>query len=406
MRRIISLTCAGMVAMISHGAFAEQAGLMFNIMHAGTSLSVNTTIPNHTYPYAGVKVNTPGFSLSGVGSQCTMDSNGYCLFSVSDTQPATISIAGGNGTYSATFCLSGKGPLSCQMFNDLQVTPRFAYLANYGNSPSVLLCSLSPTGAIQSCQDSGGGIPTSFGANGIILNSTGTAAFLTGDTGHILYQCTINPADATFTSCSPTTVTTPSGYGAEYGMIAINPSNTMVYFGDNSGARVLACPVTNNVISGNCVNTGATGLNHSISDVILNKAGTKAYFVSYSPVQVTSCTVNGSTFSACTTATTAGSNTLDEPGGLTLNNSETILYITDYGNGRVFGCTPDLSSCFIATTGITDVWGIRLNANNTVAYLTNFAHDAYNCPILSDGTFGACVPNVVGSELTGIALEY
>lgn len=52
------------------------------------NLSITTTIPNHTYPNAGIKINTPGYSLKG----CTLNSNGYCLFAVSNTNAATVSL--------------------------------------------------------------------------------------------------------------------------------------------------------------------------------------------------------------------------------------------------------------------------------------------------------------------------
>lgn len=53
------------------------------------SLNINSTIPNHTYPTAGIKVNTTGYVLSG----CTPVANGYCLFSVSDTTAASVSLS-------------------------------------------------------------------------------------------------------------------------------------------------------------------------------------------------------------------------------------------------------------------------------------------------------------------------
>jgi hypothetical protein len=58
------------------------------------NLYITTTIPNHTYPSAGIKINTPGYTLSG----CTMTANGYCLFTVSNTMPATIGITNSNNT--------------------------------------------------------------------------------------------------------------------------------------------------------------------------------------------------------------------------------------------------------------------------------------------------------------------
>lgn len=52
------------------------------------TLSILTTIPNRTYSFAGIKVNTPGYSPTG----CSMNGNGYCLFSASNTNVATITV--------------------------------------------------------------------------------------------------------------------------------------------------------------------------------------------------------------------------------------------------------------------------------------------------------------------------
>lgn len=52
------------------------------------NLILLSTIPNHTYTTAGIKVNTPGYQLSG----CTMINNGYCLFTVSDRFSAYITM--------------------------------------------------------------------------------------------------------------------------------------------------------------------------------------------------------------------------------------------------------------------------------------------------------------------------
>ncbi len=57
-----------------------------NYTTTATNLSIISTIPNHTYPNAGIKITTPGYTPAG----CTPSSNGYCLFSVSNTQAASI----------------------------------------------------------------------------------------------------------------------------------------------------------------------------------------------------------------------------------------------------------------------------------------------------------------------------
>lgn len=59
------------------------------------NLSILTVKIGHMYPAAGIKIKTPGYTPSG----CSPFSNGYCLFSVSDTKPAVITI---NSTTAAT----------------------------------------------------------------------------------------------------------------------------------------------------------------------------------------------------------------------------------------------------------------------------------------------------------------
>lgn len=94
-------------------------GTFFNVTLSGMELSIHTTVPNHFYPIAGIKINTPGYVLTGIGSQCTPASNGYCLFSVSDDMPATMSLSGpieSTKNINITLCLNGRGALSCQNY--------------------------------------------------------------------------------------------------------------------------------------------------------------------------------------------------------------------------------------------------------------------------------------------------
>lgn len=64
-----------------------------NYTVSGVNLTIKTTITNHTYPFAGIRINTPGFTPQN----CTPISNGYCLFSVSNTVPANIFISKNSG---------------------------------------------------------------------------------------------------------------------------------------------------------------------------------------------------------------------------------------------------------------------------------------------------------------------
>lgn len=74
------------------------------------NLNINTTIPNHTYPSAGIKINTPGYTLSTLGIDCSSTQNGYCLFSVSDTSHKNIYLyppLGSNYGGGVVACLGG-----------------------------------------------------------------------------------------------------------------------------------------------------------------------------------------------------------------------------------------------------------------------------------------------------------
>jgi len=82
--------------------------------------------------------------------------------------------------------------------------------------------------------------------------------------------------------------------------------------------------------------------------------------------------------------------------GLAYNFDNSILYIVDYGNFKVYGCNPSsisggyFSSCFEATDISASgnlPWAITLNEKNTFAYITDYVQSVYACPIANDGSF-------------------
>ncbi|MDR3476781.1 MAG: hypothetical protein P4M14_01965 [Gammaproteobacteria bacterium] len=113
MKRILTFIITIVTPFIIQASFAKS-GLLFNVTANGlpaklnitlclngngslscqtytvsaSTLSIKTTIPNHTYPAIGIKVNTPGYTPAG----CTPIPNGYCLFSASDTTPSSLTI--------------------------------------------------------------------------------------------------------------------------------------------------------------------------------------------------------------------------------------------------------------------------------------------------------------------------
>ena len=63
------------------------------------TLTISPSIRNHVYPAMGIKINTPGYGISGLGLTCIPNSNGYCLFSASQSQPKTVTlVSAGKGT--------------------------------------------------------------------------------------------------------------------------------------------------------------------------------------------------------------------------------------------------------------------------------------------------------------------
>jgi hypothetical protein len=68
-----------------------------------SNLSISTTIPNHTYPNAGIKVLTSGYQFESD----TPNANGYVLFSVSNTAPQAIAFAKTGTPYSLGGAVSG-----------------------------------------------------------------------------------------------------------------------------------------------------------------------------------------------------------------------------------------------------------------------------------------------------------
>ena len=62
-----------------------------NYTVSALNLTIRTNVPNHVYPFAGIKINSP-HTFANLGVDCTPSSNGYCLFSVSSTNPQTITL--------------------------------------------------------------------------------------------------------------------------------------------------------------------------------------------------------------------------------------------------------------------------------------------------------------------------
>jgi len=113
-KRIITQFSLGLVCVIS--SHAVCAGKLFSVTSTGTHAQVEITlclngeaalscqkyhvpaldlkihtVANHSYPSAGIKINTPGFILTGTGFDCRTN-NGFCLFPVNNRNDVSVSL--------------------------------------------------------------------------------------------------------------------------------------------------------------------------------------------------------------------------------------------------------------------------------------------------------------------------
>jgi hypothetical protein len=256
---------------------------------------------------------------------------------------------------------------------------------------------------------------------GVVVNNAGTVAYLSNANGSpstpYTYQCQIDPILHTFTSCTTTTVTTPAGYTPYEGLLALNSTNTIIYLTDNVG-RILACPISSNTISGICVDTGASPISSNVTTVAINKADTIAYIGNFNnPSNAEVCAVNGSTFSNCVSKSGGSVNgvpfTFQSVAGVAFNNTEQIIYLSDFNAQIIYGCSTipsnatTFENCFVASSSVgASIYDVVINQANTVAYLTDYSTSVFTCPISANGTFSACTQTTLASATTGLALLY
>lgn len=95
-------------------------GTLFSVSASELNLTIRSLVPNHTYPYAGIKIlNSSQYQIANTTTSCQQVTNeGSCLFSASDTVPHTILLTGHSGVVELRLCLNGKNMgTSCQTYS-------------------------------------------------------------------------------------------------------------------------------------------------------------------------------------------------------------------------------------------------------------------------------------------------
>ena len=366
-------SCIIFLLLLSNTGIAAS-GRLFNVTSSGNVLSIRTTIPHHIYPNAGIKINTPGYSLTNAGIECTPSAKGYCLFTTSDTISHEITISGSIGEVSVTLCLNGIGPFSCE--KNTTNMQRYAYITNIGGPP-VSQCAVTSSGALTSCLNSGATINPSTLSLGIAINPARTLAYITTAEGTIR-QCSINQNTGALSAC----IDSVSGLGL-LESIVFNTAGNFAYITDASNNSIVGCTVdTITDVLTSCVNFNSAEFD-SPEGLVLNKSGNILYVVNFFSSTVTRCNVNSidGALSSCQNSLATG---LDSPVGIQLNTENTYAYISNFNksvtqciinppNGNLIACVDT------ATTLPTGSEGITLNTSNTLAYVLNSNNTISHC---------------------------
>lgn len=147
------------------------SGRLFNVTLSGATLTItpvyNPQAPNKLYEHAGVKITTPGFSVS----QCTPLNNGFCSFPTSSNDPASIAVSGPSGIATVRVCLNATGQTAtCE--NHQIDAPHIIFITQDGYSGNLG----GVAGADVKCNDqaymSGSTIPPGRTFQALLVSST------------------------------------------------------------------------------------------------------------------------------------------------------------------------------------------------------------------------------------------
>lgn len=389
MKRIfgISFLCL----LVSQLVFSGSPGRLFRTATQGNVLMVNSTIPNWTYPHAGISSYQSGVSFSG----CSYNSKGQCIFSVSDTQSASLTVTGGATSIVVRLCLDGYGnTYSCE--NVTMQLASTAYVTNY-NIGTISLCNVdSTTGTIgDNCTTAASGFNV---PRRIVLNPAGTLAYIVaegfgGATGGVKL-CQVNAATGLLTSCASTGDF--SGLSAPSD-ITFSSSGARAYVTDVAGGKIFLCDANSSTgaLSG-CANILSTNA-LQVTGIVLNPVGTIAYY-SLAGISdtVTYCSVNTST-GLLSNCQTTGSG-FSDPEAITLNANGTYAYVSNNTAGTISVCSVDastgaLSACTDTSNLFNGRGGVEFNAAGTLAYFPSITTDlVYQCNVnASTGLLSGCV---------------
>ncbi|MBI2785145.1 MAG: hypothetical protein HYX60_02080 [Legionella longbeachae] len=391
-----------------------RPGNFFKISTYVDTLTVTTKTPNWTYPNAGIKVLTPGYTVAHKNPT----NNGYYLFSVSDTVPADITLLGAPGSVSIKLCLNGAGPGSnCEILTVAITKQKYAYVAS-GFNEIIYKCPVNSDGTLKECKPAHShGVPSWIPESIAFATVNNTQyAYVASWSNGIVYQCTLN-SEGSFDICNALTPTgTVYTYAAGITFATINGIQ-YAYVSDDV-ANVYQCSLNNNGTFNVC-NTTPTSSTPGwipVSTTFAAINGIQYAYVASDNGNVYQCSLNlggatNGTFNICTIITPTSGAPSWLPKSISFATFGVNLYsfVAD-DNGNVFQCSLNSDGTFnqclkTPSTGVLD-WSPRAIAFETFggtqyAYVADFGTatslfgDIYRCTLNTEGKFTSCAPTPV-----------
>lgn len=396
-------------------------------------LAITTQVPTHPEPYtaAGIKINTPGYSLAGLGVVCTPspNGNGYCLFTVGNNLTKNIQIQK-NASYVIGGSVSGltsNGLVLQNNGSDNLVVPANASTFQFqtpvpaGGSYNVTILQ-QPTGLI-CVVNNGTGVQVMANVNSVsVVCSPQTftiGGFIQGLTanGLILQN---NAADnlALAMNASNFQFATPVPYGGQYNVTVFQQPagltcTVMNGFGTNIMSDVtnisIMCSSTTFTIGGTITGLTSAGLVlQNNFDDNLNVAANATTFQFNTPV------AQGSSYMVtvfnqpnglfCKVINGQGTNVMANVTSVVIQCNPALAYFTNHDLGGVTSCALDSAGVIGVCSAPTNPnatfilpAGIVLNSTRTTAYVANFSGNSVStCSVDTSGALTACAASGIG----------
>ena len=343
-----------------------------NYSVSALNLSIKTTTPNHTYPSAGMQINTAGYTIAG----CTPNSNGYCIFTVSNTTAYTATIS---PPYSVSGTISGLTASGLVLQNNgtdaLSVSANattFTILnaVGLGGSYNVTI-ETQPTRELCTVSNGSGTNATGDITNVSITCTAIPMAYITSDylgmstPPNLVQYCPLN-VNGSFQPCDSNT--TPDSGWNPYGVAfaSLNSTPYAYVVSNRSPAAIYACGITPSTGAF----TGAFGNPYCFA----------AYDPPHQPTGVTIATIGGVQYLYYV------DNVQHDAGVCTISSTTGVLTC----NTAIPNGTPQNNTGHDWNPYTLTIQSIN---GNPYAYVAAYADaEAYVCPInTDDGTFTNCI---------------